>query len=199
MINSPRTRESRRSTERNPRPGRRYTLRLQKRLNEQVFWPCILILAVGGGLLVWDPDKLEPVRTDLAVAVAGAGLVLVLTLVLRLRASVQCRAEGLRIRLPFVWLLIPYDQVKTTRPTELFRMFPPDRLRWTQRRFLRPLLGETVVVVELDVLPRPRPWLRLWMSEFMLCPDAVGFVLAVDDWLAFRIEFDEFKARRPRF
>jgi hypothetical protein len=74
-------------------------------------------------------------------------------------------------------------------------MFPPDRQRWPQRYFLRALFGKTVVVVEMGHLPRPKIWLRFWMSKYMLCPDRTGFVLAVQDWMAFRAELDEFRAR----
>jgi hypothetical protein len=130
---------------------------------------------------------------------AGGGLVLVLTYIFRLRAYAQCQASGLFLHLPFYRLTIPYPEIKATRPTELFRMFPAGQHWWSQRRFLRSLLGETVVVIELDRLPRPSIWLRLWMSRYMLCPDSVGLVLAVRDWLAFRSELDEFRVRSPRY
>lgn len=178
--------------------GKRHPLLLQRRLNEQVFWPSILILAVGGGLLIWNPDELVPYRPYLSIILVGVGLLLMLTFVLRLRAYVRCRSEGLSLRLPFLRLHIPYDEIKNTRPTEFFRMFPPKRVRWTQRAFLAPLFGKTVVILELERLPRPRAWLRLWMSEFMLSPDVVGLILPISDWMAFRNEMDEFKARRRR-
>jgi hypothetical protein len=191
-MSDPRSRSDR------PTRGKRYPMLLQQQLNEQIFWPSIAIIALSAALLVWDPVELQSRRPLLAVLLTGTGLVLILTFVLRLMAYAQCRAEGLLVRLPFYRLTLPYADLKASRPTELFRMFPPNEQRWTQRRFLRSLLGRTVVVLELEQLPHRRPWLRLWMSKYMLCPGAVGIVLPVRDWIAFRTELDEFRARQPR-
>jgi len=177
------------------RQSRRHPLLLQQHLSEQVFWPSILILALSAALLVWNPAKAEPYRGTLRVALVGAGLILMITWLFRLRAYVRCLDSGLYLQLPFFHLITPYHKIRSTRPTELYRMFPPEQQRWTQRRFLRALFGKTVVVVELDQLPRSHIWLRLWMSKFMLCPDRVGLVFAVRDWIAFRAELDEFRAR----
>jgi hypothetical protein len=176
-------------------PGRRHPLLLQRRLSEEVFWPCLLIVATTAALTIWTPANLGAYRILLPVILVGTGLVLVLTLAYRLTAYVQCRANGLRMQLPFYRLTIPYEQIRATRPTDLFRLFPPRRLPWFQRRFAETLLGETVVVLELARFPQPRFWLRLWMSGFMICPDTVGLVLAVPDWIAFRTELDEFRTQ----
>lgn len=177
------------------RQGRRHPILFQQHLSEQAFWPSILILGLSAALLVWNPAKVDPYRGILTVALVGCGLILSLTWLFRLRAYARCLDSGLYLQLPFFHLLTPYHKIRSTRPTELYRMFPPEQQRWTQRRFLRSLFGKTVVVVELDQLPRSRIWLRLWMSKFMLCPDSVGLVYAVRDWMAFRAELDEFRAR----
>jgi hypothetical protein len=178
--------------------GRRHPLLYQQQFNEQNFWPSVLLLALSGGLLIWNPAKLQAYRPILLLVVFVAGLILVLTLIFRLRAYIQCRPDELYLQLPFYHLNIPYVQITTVRPTDLFRMFPPEQQRWTQRRFLRSLFGETVVVIEVDHLPHSLTWLRLWMTKYMLCPEKPGFVLAVRDWIAFRTELDEFRARQRR-
>jgi hypothetical protein len=187
---------SQRASPGRPTRGKRHPLLYQKRLNEQVFWPCVGILAVSVVLLVWNPGELAACRPHLVVILVGAGLVLVLTFLLRLMAYVQCSDHGLLVHLPFYRLTIPYGQILATRPSELYRMFPPGAQRWTQRSLLRSLFGRTVLVVELDHLPRHRLWLRLWMGRYMLCPDAVGLILPVRDWIAFRTELDEYRSRR---
>jgi hypothetical protein len=179
------------------RAGRpkRHPLLFQQRLNEQTFANCVLILIILAAVFVLNPPRLDPVRANLAVVMVGTGLILVLTFLFRLRAYAQCQSEGLKIQLPFYSLTIPYQEIKGVRPTELFRMFPPEKQKWSPRHFLRSLFGETVVVIELEELPSPEFLLRLWMSKYMLCPDTTGLNLAVRDWLDFRTELDEHRAR----
>jgi hypothetical protein len=175
--------------------GRRHPLLLQIRLNEMVFWPTVLIIALITALLIWNPDKMREYRPYLTIILLGSAGVLILTFVLRLRAYVRCQPQVLRIQLPFRRLDIPYGEIQTTRPSELFRLFPLRQQSPLQRNFLGPLLGHTAIVVQLRDLPMSRVWLRLWMSKFMLCPDVEGLVLAVPDWLEFHNELGEYKAR----
>jgi hypothetical protein len=179
--------------------GKRYPLIFQRRLNEQVFWPCVLILGLIGGLLIWNPAGLDRYRATLEVVLVGSGLILIFTFLLRLRAYAQCRAEGLWVQLPFYHLSIPYQAIKATRLTELYRMFSDGQLGWGQRRFIEPVMGKTVVIVELEELAIPSLARRLWLSEAMICPNEVGLIMAVDDWLSFRTELDEtlFRHRSP--
>jgi hypothetical protein len=180
------------------RRGKRHPLLFQQRFSEQNFWPALLLFTLSAASLLLHPARLESYRTLLQVVAFVAGLILVLTLIFRLRAYVQCQSNQLYMQLPLYHLSIPYAQITTVRPTELFRMFSPAQQKWPQRRFLRSLFGETVVVIEVDHLPRSPLWLRLWMSKYMLCPERPGFVLPVRDWIAFRTELDEFRARQRR-
>lgn len=177
---------------------KRHPLLFQQRLSEQYFWPAILTVITTGGLLVWSLDKLQPYRVHLAVVFVCCCLVLILTFAFRLRAYATLTEDAIRVRLPFHCIEIPYSDIKTVRPTELFRMYPPQQQRWTQRRFLEPLFGTTVLVIELDELPKPKVWLSLWMTPFMVCPDRVGIIIAVRDWLGFRATLDEHRARLRR-
>jgi len=175
--------------------GRRHALLFQQRLSEQVFWPSVMTVTVCAALLIWNPGELDPYRTSLMIVLVGTGLVLVATLIFRLRAYVQCLPEGVRIQVPFYQLTIPYHQIKATRPTELYRMFPPTKEWWPQRQYLGPLFGATVVVLEMETLPASRFRLRLWLPKYMLCPERIGLVLAVADWMALRTDVDELKTR----
>lgn len=176
--------------------GKRHPLLYHQRLSEQYFWPAVLVVAISGGLLIWNPGKLEPYRLVLTVSLACCAMVLVLTLLFRLRAYAVCTDHALQVQFPFYRVKVPYRAMKAVRPTELFRLFPPREQGWAQRRFLMGILGATVLVIELDELPKRVAWLRLWMSKYMLCPDRVGLVIAVRDWLDFRSELDEFRARQ---
>jgi hypothetical protein len=175
-----------------PKRGKRHPLLYQQRFNEMVFWPTILTIALCITLLIRAVPEFQ---AYIIVILFGCGAILILTFLFRLRAYAQCRTSELWIQLPFFHIVIPYRAIKTTRPTDLYRLFFPYQLRWTQRQFLKPLLGRTVVVIELEQPPAERRPLRLWMSPFMLSPDTDGLVLAVRDWIAMRGEVDEFKAR----
>jgi hypothetical protein len=180
------------------KPGRRHPLILQQHWNEQTFWLNVLILAFTGGLLIWDPPRAASYRPYFSVVLVGTGMILILTFVYRLRAYVQCRPKELCIQLPFQRLTIPYSSIRATRPNEFFRLFPPEEQRWTQRTFLEGLWGTTVVLVDLASLPRSRPWLRLWMSKYMLDPNEPSLSVAVRDWIGFRSELDEALSQERR-
>jgi hypothetical protein len=181
-----------------PKQGKRHPLLYHQRLSEQYLWPAILTVAGSAALLAWNPSKLQPYRLLLTVALGCCGMVLVLTLLFRLRAHARCTADSIRVRLPFYQFEIPYSEIKNVRPTELFRLFPPRDQRWSQRRFLAPLFGATVLAIDLDRLPNRKMWLGLWMNKYMLSPDRVGLILAVRDWMGFRAELDESRARMRR-
>jgi hypothetical protein len=178
--------------------GRRHPLLLQQNLNEQCFWVCILILAVVVGLFIWNPPGLARYRPNLTIVLVGTGMILILTFMYRLRAYVQCNENALNVQLPFFRLTIPYAVIRATRPNEFGRLFPPEEQRWTQRSFLRWLWSTTVVIVDLEKLPRSRSWLRLWMGKYMLDPHEGSLVFPVRDWIAFRSELDEFLSRHRR-
>ena len=187
-----------REQEKKPAPpsrGKRHPLLFQQRFSEMVFWPTILSAVLCAVLLVVDQPRADPYRGGLGVVLAGSGLILILSFIFRLRAYAQCRPQVLRIQLPFRHLEIPYRAIRTSRPTELYYLFPPRQVRWTQRHFLTGLFGRTVVVVEMERLPWPRAGRRLWLSPFMLSPEGEGLILPVRDWMAFQRELDEFKSR----
>jgi hypothetical protein len=180
------------------KPGPRHALLLQQQLNEVVFWPALLVVAISAGLLILNRQELAPYRPYLALALVCVGAALILSFVFRLRAYVQCRDEGLYIRLPFYRLTIPYSNIRATRPNDFYRLYPPDQQRWTQRSFLSGLWGMTVVLVDLEELPRPRRWLSLWMSKYMLDPNGPNLTLVVRDWIALRSELDECLSQHRR-
>lgn len=181
------------------RTGRHYRLLYQQRFQEMILWPAILIIILTAALLIWQPEPLASYRALFLLAFTVAVLVLLLTSIYRLRAYVRCGEHNLIVQLPFYRLTIPYDQIQKSRPAEIFRLFPPTEQRSTENNFLDPLLGATVLVVEVSGLPAPARRLRLWMSKFMLSPDHPGVVLAVRDWIALDQELEEQRARSQYF
>jgi hypothetical protein len=176
----------------------RHPLLLYQHLNEQNFWVSLLIVATMAGLLIWNPPQEAGYRPYFFVVLVGSAAVLILTFLYRLTAYVQCREDELIVQLPFFRLTAPYDAIRTTRPNEFIRVFLPQEQRWTQRYFLRWLWKATVVEVDLEKLPAPRPWLQLRMGKYLLDPHEDSLVLAVRDWIALRSELDEALSRHRR-
>lgn len=179
-----------------PKRGKRHGLLIYRQLHDQLFWLSIVIIAIGVALLVWNPAELQ--RDYLLITVAALVLLLVLTFMFRLLAYVQCQTKGLLIRTPLQRLLVPYGDIRLARPTLLYQEFPPSEQGWNWRHFLDPLYGKSVIVIELEKLPRPAAWLKLWMGKYLVCPDVVGLALLVPDWMALRTEFDEYLAYHRR-
>jgi hypothetical protein len=175
--------------------GKRHRLLLQQRFSEMIFWPSLAIAAISAGLVTWGPDRPWAYRPPLAAAAIIAALIWILGLFFSLRAHVQCRGEGLHLRLPFVQFDVPYRAIQCTRLTELGQQYDPRYERWTRRPFLAPLQNRTAVVVELDRLPLSAWQRRLWLNPYMFAPDVDALLILVDDWMTFRGELDEFKAR----
>ncbi|MGD8397607.1 MAG: hypothetical protein PVG11_01985 [Anaerolineae bacterium] len=122
-------------------------------------------------------------------------MILILTFLFRLRAYVRCLKDDLLIQLPFHRLVIPYREIRRSRPSDLYRIFDPREQRGTQLRFLEPLFGKTVLVLEMERLPAPRRQLQIWMSKYMLLPEDEGLVIPVHDWIAFDRALEELKTR----
>jgi hypothetical protein len=175
--------------------GRRYSLLLQRRLRDMLFWPALLIALLAMALVVLSPPGIEGWQPYLVVAGLAGGAAAILSLWFSLRAFARCTAGGLLVSLPFYELLIPYGDIQSTRLSQIGRQYPPENEPWSRRRFLEPLSYVTVVVVELKALPAPRRQLQLWMSRYLLSPDSPGFMLPVRDWLALRAELDEYRSR----
>jgi hypothetical protein len=175
--------------------GRREPLLIYQRLNEQVFWPSILILLTCVILLIWTPAEIQDRQIFLLVITVFTALILAMTFGYRLRSYAQCRSDGLVLQMPFYRLKISYQDIRETRPNDFFRIFPPKEVPRLQRNFLTPLMGKTVVLIDMRQLPKPRPVLRMMMGRYMLSPDTDSIVLSVRDWVGFRTELDEFRFR----
>lgn len=98
-------------------------------------------------------------------------------------AYVQPRGDHLRLSTPIVRLAVSYRRIESTRPVDVARAFPRERLRSGERRLLAPLAGQTALAVDVYALP-VRPWiLRLFFHRLMLSPERQGFVFIVPDWI----------------
>ncbi|OGO15082.1 MAG: hypothetical protein A2Z14_05385 [Chloroflexi bacterium RBG_16_48_8] len=170
-----------------PRPNR-FRLLLYDRLMSRIRIPS-LILAISN-LTLWYGVKSQWLHwssSDKASLLLSSGLLFlgfwIFSWLSSILAYVQILDNHLRLQTPFYRLNIPYKHIHNTRPVEVQKIFPPSNLSSSQRGFLRPFFGRTALAINLQELPSPHFLLRLSFHRFTFSPDALGFILIVEDWL----------------
>lgn len=123
-------------------------------------------------------------------------------LIIRKLAYVQLFDDHLRLVTPFLRMNISYKRVQRSVTSRMAELFPPKDLPGVKRRFLEPVLGNTVVVIHLTSYPLPRASLRLFLSPFFFYDTTPHFVLLIKDWMEFSMELDSRRSlgknsRRP--
>lgn len=95
----------------------------------------------------------------------------------------QTRDDHLLLQTPIYRLKIPYRIIRNTRPVEVRKIYPPSKLSAGQNSFLKPFFGHTALAVDLQGLPPPNIFLRLFFHRFTFSPDSLGIILLVQDWM----------------
>lgn len=167
----------------------RHALLLYRRLVSYYRGPCLWLLLVSVVLLVWDHPSLRVLRLPVVMTLLLSVILLLLTFVMSRLAYVQCGEDGMLIHLPLYRLHVLYDSIVQTRTASLATLYPPSRQRFSSRNFLRPLWQTPALVVHVELLPKPRQQLRLWMDSRMLLRSAL--VLLVEDHRALRSQMEE--------
>jgi hypothetical protein len=179
------------------RSGKRFRLLIYGRMWQRWAWPCILIVPASIALW-WFAPRISilyaPFRPLALVPIPVALAILAYAYLARRLAWVQCRPNHLRIQTPLYPLVVSYGRVKVVRPQTFAQVFAPAQEKQARRRWLRPYWGKTALVVDLTKYPIGQAWLRLWFSPYLLAPQAPGFVLLVEDWIALSRQLDEFRS-----
>ncbi len=154
------------------------------------------LLALSGvvALRIFGPGE-NPATFSLALKLCLALLFLgvarfLFTFLVSRTAYVECRPRALKIRTPFLPLVISYRRIRNTRPVTLRDVFPPEKQK-RNRKLLEAHWGETVVVIEMSRLPMSPGLLRAIMGPYFFHPDGSGLVLLVDDWMGFSQALDQ--------
>lgn len=113
----------------------------------------------------------------------------------RSMSYVQAFHNHIRVVTPFLRLKVSYSRVRSVRPAEFHKLFPPAEAGWAERRFLEPFYPLTVVFVELSRYPLPRGLLRLFLPPQMFYPQSRGLVFVVEDWMALSTEIESFRGQ----
>ncbi len=167
----------------------RHALLLYRRLVSYYRGPCLWLLLVSVVLLVWDHPLLRVLRLPVVMTLLLSVILLLLTFVMSRLAYVQCGEDGMLIHLPLYRFHVLYDSIVQTRTASLATLYPPSRQPFSSRNFLRPLWQTPALVVHVELLPKSRQQLRLWMDSRMLLRSAL--VLLVEDHRALRSQIEE--------
>jgi hypothetical protein len=189
--------------------GKKYQLLVYQRAWDRLWKNMLVIGFLLAGVWVVAYFKmpfLDPIYD--AVLFIGAMLVLAVALVsflVRRLAYVQAYPDHIRFVTPLLQFKIPFQRIRSVRPTELGQIYSPHKAKAVERSLLEPYYGATVVVIELNAYPMKPGVLRFFLPDSMLLPKSPGFVLVVKDWMALITEIDSFqgtwrqaRGQRPR-
>jgi len=184
---------------------RRFRLLIYERMWQRWAGPCILIV-LASVVLWWVAPYIPflpssfrifgliPLRILTLVPIPVFLIILAYAYLARSLAWVQCRSGHLRIQTPIYPLAISYIRIKGVRPQRMAQVFNPAEQKTSQRSWLQPYWGRTVVVVEITNYPLSKTWLRFWFSPYLFTPNATGFVFLVEDWMALSRQIDDSRA-----
>ena len=181
-----------------PRAGSRHPLLFYRRTMDRI-WKAtlalgILLIAVSVFSLV-RPTQVLGMTSDtwLFVAAAVALALSIFAFFARFVAYVQAQPDSLKIVTPFLRFHVSYKRMRRVHPTLTQQVFPPEKSSWSQRSFLEPFYGKTVLVVELKGFPIRPGLLKLFLPDSMFARSTTGLVLMVPDWMQLSTDIDTFR------
>jgi hypothetical protein len=177
--------------------GEKFPLLIYRRWAKMLRIPGFLIAIASGAVWWFAPE--HPILTDhdwalVVLGVIGA-LIFLYSILARQHAYVQCFPNYLKIRTPFLSVVISYKRILQVRPVDYHSQIHVSALKSTQRRLLHPFLGKTVVLLELSHFPVGERRLRTWVPWFMFASETTGFVLVVEDWMKLSRQISTFSDR----
>jgi hypothetical protein len=181
-----------------PRAGGRHPLLFYRRTMDRIWKATLalgsLLIAVSALSLV-EPTQLLGMSSDawLFVAAAVALALSIFAFFARFVAYVQAQPDSLKIVTPFLRFHISYQRMRSVRPTLTQQVFPPEKSSWSQRSFLEPFYGKTVLVVDLKSFPIRPGLLKLFLPDSMFARATTGLVLMVPDWMQLSTDIDTFR------
>jgi hypothetical protein len=182
---------------RTPKAGKRHPLLMYRRAMDRVLSAAVLfafLIALAWGWIYFgEPQRMQDVTPWLIAGGLVALAFAAFAYLARWMAYVQPRSDHLRVVTPFLNLKVSYRRVRSVHPSDFQQIFSPHETSWSQRNFLEPFFGMTVVVVELTSYPLKLGLLRMFLPRQMFSNGMPGLVLLVPDWMALSTELDTLK------
>ena len=188
---------------RTPKAGKRHPLLLYRRTMDRALAAAvllgILIVVAWGWIYFGEPQRMATISIWLIAGGIVALIFAVFAFLARWMAYVQARSDHLRVVTPFLNLKVSYRRVRSVHPADFNQLLPPNQTSWSQRNYLEPFFGMTVVVVELSSYPLNRGMLRLFLPKLMFSKGMPGLVFLVPDWMALSTELDSLQGTWVQF
>ncbi len=188
---------------RTPKVGKRHPLLIYRRTMDRALAAAvllgILIVVAWGWIYFGEPQRMTTISIWLIAGGIVALIFGVFAFLARWMAYVQARSDHLRVVTPFLNLKVSYRRVRSVHPADFNQLVPPNQASWSQRNYLEPFFGMTVVVVELSAYPLKRGFLRLFLPKQMFSKGTPGLVFLVPDWMALSTELDSLQGTWVQF
>ena len=179
---------------RTPKVGKRHPLLFYRRTMDRILSAAamlgLLVVVAWGWIYFGEPQRMPDVTPWLIAGGLVALVFFAFAYLARWMAYVQARSDHLRVVTPFLNLKVSYRRVRSVHPSDFQQIFSPNQISWSQRNFLEPFFGMTVVIVELTSYPLKVGLLRLFLPKQMFSSGMPGLVLLVPDWMALSTELD---------
>jgi hypothetical protein len=181
-----------------PRAGGRHPLLFYRRTMDRIWKATFLlgiVLASVSAFSLLRPIQLFGMSSETWIFVTAvvAFALSVFAFFARFVAYVQAQPNSLNIVTPFLRFHISYKRMRSVRPTLTQQVFPPEKASWSQRTYLEPFYGKTVLVVEMKGFPINPALLKLFLPDSMFARTTTGLVLMVPDWMQLSTDIDTFR------
>lgn len=177
------------------RSGNRYPLLVLRRMWDRI-WAPTFVLGVLLSITWWQSDSgnlpfIQSANNLWVLFGAAMSLFIgIFALFARNMNYIQPFASYVRIVTPFLRMNVSYRRIRSIRPSDMVQLFPPKTQSWGRRRYLMPFYSNTALSMELNGLPIPKSWLRLFLPRQFFIPKSTGFVILVADWMKLSTELD---------
>jgi hypothetical protein len=189
-----------------PRNGHRHRLILYTHMLNRwwkfTLWIGIIMLALAGGSIILSQrlpgyqPLLESDRSLWALGGAGGYAVLLSIFLISIAKSayVQPFPTHLRLITPFLRMDISYRRIRQASSAEMKHLFPIFQYKGWRSRLMRPVAGQTAIVLEMRGWPLPRRILSLFLSPFFFPDETSRLALLVPKWMDFSMEMEGFRS-----
>ena len=187
--------------------GHRYPLILYahtlKRWWKFTLWIGIILLVLAVGMRVMSlefPEYYSLLESDETLwGLVGAGgyaiLLSIFLFTISKYAYVQPFSNHLRVITPFLRMNISYRRIRQASSVDMKHLFPIGQFKGWRWRLMRPLAGQTAIVLEMRGWPIPHWVLNLFLSPFFFPDKTSRLALLVPKWMDFSMEMESFRTK----